>query len=241
MNLVALKSNYLQVLDRIEEAAHRAGRDPQSVRLVVVTKTQTIETVRSLISAGAVYLGENYADEAVEKINAVGQDPSLEWHMVGHVQSRKARLVCEHFHYLHSLDRLKLARGLSKCLKEQGRKLPVLLECNTSGEQTKQGWPAWDESRWPELEEPLAEIMQLPELDVRGLMTMAPYFDEQDRARPYFERLRRLADFLRSRFPQSAWQELSMGMSGDFEAAIQEGATWVRIGSAILGDRPVSI
>jgi PLP dependent protein len=239
MNPDEIKSNYLRVLERVENTARRAGRDPKRVRLIVVTKTHTTAVVQAVISAGAAYLGENYADEAAEKITAVGNHPNVEWHMIGHVQSRKARLVCEHFQYLHSLDRLKLAKGLHRCLEPEKRRLPVLLECNTSGEETKHGWPAWDEDRWPELVEPLAEVLAFPTLQVRGLMTMAPFYDDPELARPFFARLRRLAEYLQGQFPQACFEELSMGMSGDFEAAIEEGATWIRIGSAILGERGV--
>jgi PLP dependent protein len=237
MDKSAVQSNLLRVLERIEEAALRAGRDPNEVRLVAVTKTQPIELIRAAIEAGAAFLGENYADEAAAKISQLGEGYEVQWHMIGHVQSRKARSVCQHFDYLHSLDRIKLAGALGRCLEDSGRRLPVLLECNTSGEESKFGWPAWDEASWAELEEPVAKIVELPYLEVRGLMTMAPYFDDGELARPYYAKLRRLSDYFRSRFPQANWSELSMGMSGDLEAAVYEGATWVRVGTAIFGER----
>ena len=115
--------------------------------------------------------------------------------------------------------------------------MPVLLECNVSRETSKFGWPAWDEMRWPEFAETLAPVFELDHLEVQGVMTMPPFFDDPEDARPYFEKLRRLRDFLVDRFPQSSWKELSMGMSNDFEVAIQEGATFVRVGTAILGTR----
>ncbi len=166
----------------------------------------------------------------------------LEWHMIGHLQSRKARLVCEHFAYLHALDSLKLAERLDRFAAELGRKLPVLLECNVSGEQTKFGYPVWHEDSWQELAGGILPVYWiLPHLQVRGLMTMAPFFDEPEPARPYFQRLRRFQAFLMKYFPQADWAELSMGMSGDFTVAVQEGATLVRVGTAIMGARSLRI
>ncbi len=157
--------------------------------------------------------------------------------MIGHVQSRKARPVAELFDYLHSLDSLKLARRLDASCGEFGRRLPVLLECNVSGEETKFGYPAWQEDRWDALLPEINEIASLPNLELRGLMTMAPYLDNPEQARPYFSRLRRLRDFLQSRVAGASLSELSMGMSADYQVAIEEGATWVRIGTAIFGPR----
>ncbi len=229
--------NLEQVRGRVAQAARRAGRDPGEVSLVVVTKTHPIPVIESLLEAGIRSIGESYVDEALPKIAALSGRPGLEWHMVGHVQSRKARAVCEHFNYLHSLDSLKLATHLDRFAGELGRRLPALLECNVSGEESKFGWPAWDENRWQELLPRVDQVLSLPNLDVRGLMTIAPYSDDPEQARPFFRKLRRLGDFFSAHFPQSAWQELSMGMSGDYEVAILEGATVVRIGQAILGPR----
>jgi PLP dependent protein len=237
MNASTIRTNYLKVLEGIERAAGLAGRDPSDVKMVVVTKTHSIETVEAVLDAGARYLGENYVEEARTKIEWIGPRTGIEWHMIGHIQSRKTRLVNDYFQYVHSLDRLKTARGLSRAAEEQGKRLPVLLECNVSGEESKFGWPAWQEAAWSELIAPVKEILGLPNLDVRGLMTMAPYSSDPDQARPFFRRLRRLAAFFKERFPELEWEELSMGMTGDFETAIQEGATWVRIGTAILGER----
>jgi hypothetical protein len=208
------------------------------VRLVVVTKGHPLETVRAAVSAGARLLGENYVEEARGKIQAMPEAAWIEWHMIGHVQSRKARQVCQYFEWVHSLDSLKLANRLDRFAGEAGHSLPVLLECNMSGEQTKSGWAAWQEERWDRLAAELAPLLELPNLQVRGLMTMAPFFDQAEPARPYFQLLRRLRDFLADRYPGSDWSELSMGMSVDFTVAVQEGATLVRVGTAILGPRP---
>jgi pyridoxal phosphate enzyme (YggS family) len=158
--------------------------------------------------------------------------------MIGHVQSRKAQLVASSFAWVHSLDSLKLARRLDRFAGEVNRRLPALLECNVSGEETKFGWPAWDEARWPELVPSIGELAELPNLELCGLMTMAPFFDSPEQARPYFARLKRLQSYLQAVIPETTLPELSMGMSGDYEAAIQEGATIVRIGTAIMGRRP---
>ncbi len=233
---MSISERYSTVLERIEKAARRAGRSPATVQLVVVTKGHSPEAVREVVEAGARHLGENYLSEALPKIEALGGFP-LTWHMIGHVQSRKARPVAEHFAWVHSVDRLKLARRLSAFAAEGGRTLPILLECNVSGEESKFGWPAWEESAWPALADELAPLLELPALEVRGLMTMAPFVNDPEEVRPVFRRLRSLRDFLSRRFPAHLWEHLSMGMSGDFEIAIEEGATFVRVGTAIMGTR----
>jgi hypothetical protein len=229
--------NLAEIKRRIHAAASSVGRDPGQVKLVVVTKGHGIHVVRSAINAGALRLGENYAEEGVEKILAAGTGGDVEWHMIGHVQSRKAQLVCEHFHLLHSLDSVKLAIRLDHFAGEQGRRLPVLLECNVSGEVSKYGFPAWQPEQVDGLRENAAQIAALPNLQVLGLMTIAPFFDDPELARPYFKRLAALQTELVVYIPDAAWNELSMGMSADFEVAVQEGATYVRIGQAILGPR----
>jgi pyridoxal phosphate enzyme (YggS family) len=238
----SIRSNYSRVLEQIGSAARSAGRNPATIRLLVVTKGHPVEAVQQAVAAGVRLFGENYVEEAVEKKQTLaGQGMAgasgLEWHMIGHLQSRKARLVCEHFACLHSLDSLKLAERLDLFAGEFGRKLPVLLECNVSGEQTKFGYPVWREDAWQELAGEFARLLELPHLQVRGLMTMAPFFDQPEPARPYFQRLGRLQAFLIKNLPQTDWAELSMGMSGDFMVAVQEGATLVRVGTAIMGAR----
>lgn len=232
-----IKDNYYKVLERIQQAARRSGRPADSVNLVVVTKTHPVEAIEAVIEAGARCLGENYADEALPKIQALSDRAGLEWHMIGHVQSRKASLVGEYFSYIHSLDSLKLAERLDRVAGLSGKRLPCLLECNTSGEESKFGFPAWQESSWETLFQDFGQIACLPNLELRGLMTMAPYFEDGQSARPYFQRLAGLQGFLKEHLPDHNWSDLSMGMSGDFEVAIEEGATWVRIGTSIFGSR----
>lgn len=238
MVTTAISDRFRQVQEEITKAAVDCGRSPEEVRLVTVTKGHSLEAVREVVAAGARCLGENYVEEAEPKILALSEQDRVEWHMIGHVQSRKAEAVCSLFQIVHSLDRIKLARRLQRFAGEGGQALPVLLECNVSGEESKYGWPAWREEDWPDLLPDFAEILQLKKLRVQGLMTMAPFDPDPENARPYFLRLRRLQEFLENQLPSGEWRELSMGMSADFGVAIQEGATLVRIGTAIMGPRP---
>ena len=207
------------------------------MKLVVVTKAQPVETARAAIEAGCRILGENYAEEGVTKIQSLANFSAVEWHMIGHVQSRKAQLVAGTFNLMHSLDSLKLAKRLDRFCGEAGRTLPILLEFNLGGEESKGGWEASDESRWAELPGEVSEIFSLPNLQVRGLMTMPPLGEDAEASRPYFVKLRRLREFLVSQFPQVELTELSMGTSFDYEVAVEEGATYVRVGTAIVGAR----
>jgi pyridoxal phosphate enzyme (YggS family) len=232
-----IRENHQRVLSQIAEAAHKSSRDPDDIRLVVVTKTQPIEIVQAAIEAGVRIFGENYPEEGVKKIQSLHEQSGVEWHMIGHVQSRKARLVADHFALLHSLDSLKLARRLDRFAAETGRVLPALLEFNVGGEESKSGWDASDESRWNALLPEIAELLDLPNLPIRGLMTMPPLGTDSEESRRFFLRLRLLRDHLASQFPQADWRELSMGTSTDFEVAVEEGATLVRIGTAIVGAR----
>ncbi|HNA53060.1 MAG TPA: YggS family pyridoxal phosphate-dependent enzyme [Anaerolineales bacterium] len=233
----SIRERYLATLDKIASAARSAGRDPDSVRLVVVTKAQPVEVVRAVIEAGAQVLGENYPEESVKKIQYLGQFSAVEWHMIGHVQSRKAQLVAANFNYLHSLDSLKLANRLDRFCSEAGRVLPVLLEFNVGGEESKSGWSAWDEAQWPALRDELGAVMSLPNLKVHGLMTMPPLGETAEFSRPFFQKLKRLQAYLSTQLPKSDFSELSMGTSSDYEVAVQEGATLVRVGTAIVGPR----
>ncbi len=232
-----IAQRYTQVLERIHQAARRAGRNPEDVHLLVVTKGQPLERIQAVVEAGARDLGENYPEEAVPKIQALAGLP-LRWHMIGHLQRRKAPLVVRHFAMMHSVDRLRIALRLERLLAQEGRTLPVLLEFNVGGEAQKHGWPAWDPNLWPTWADEVAQILDLPHLQVQGVMTVPPWNPDPEAVRPYFRRLRELRDWLARRFPQASWHHLSMGMSHDFEVAIEEGATWVRIGTAILGPRP---
>jgi pyridoxal phosphate enzyme (YggS family) len=209
-----------------------------------VTKTHPAETVIAAYEAGVRHFGENRVEEGEAKIPLVRDVVSSSqptWHMVGHVQSRKAQAVVVHFDYVHSVDRLKVARRLSRFAQERGRTLPVLLECNVSGEEAKFGFAvqSWqqDEAQRTVFFSAVEEILALPGLAVQGLMTMAPFVDDPQVVRPVFASLRGLRDELRDRFPAYDWPHLSMGMTDDFEVAVEEGSTVVRIGRAIFGAR----
>lgn len=239
-----VERNLAQVQERIAEAALRAGRDPNAVTIVAVAKTFPADAVVAAYQAGLRHFGENRVGEATDKIPAVESalsGPSPTWHMVGHIQSRKAEPVVERFDYVHSVDRLKIARRLSRFAQQAGSSLPVLLECNVSGEESKYGFNL---QRWERDAERLEaffsvceEILALPALAVRGLMTMAPWVDDEGILRAVFSSLRGLLDSLRERFPDQDWRHLSMGMTNDFELAVEEGATMVRVGRAIFGPR----
>ena len=231
-----IQNNFWQVRENINIAANSVGRDASSVKLLVVTKGQPIEKIQAVMSVGGIFFGENYVEEATTKIKTL-VDKQIEWHMIGHVQSRKARLVSENFDWVHSLDSFKLARRLDNFSREYNRVIPVLFECNVSQESSKFGWSTWDESRWPEFVEEISSILEMSNIAVRGLMTMPPYDPDPEKSRQYFVKLRKLRDFLAGKFPDANFSELSMGMSGDYQVAIQEGATIVRVGTAIVGQR----
>ena len=236
----SLGANIENVTARIAAAAQRAGRDPSEIQLVAVTKTYPAEVVLAAAEAGLTDFGENRIKEAAPKMRAVAR-PDLRWHMIGHVQSRKAREVAlAGFVLVHSVDSLKLAERLSKAAAEAERVQPILLECNVSGEAAKSGFEAsGGPGRWERLLSTFETGLKLPGVRVQGLMTMAPIVEHSEAARPYFARLRELRDFLAAHLPAEpeTWQTLSMGMTDDFEAAIVEGATLVRVGRALFGER----
>ena len=233
----SIRENYQKALDRIADAARKGSRDPDEVRLVVVTKSQPLEIVRAAVDAGVRILGENYPEEGAAKIQSLTGQSGVEWHMIGHVQSRKARLVVDHFALLHSLDSLKLAQRLDRFSAEAARTLPVLLEFNVGGEESKSGWDASDRNRWNVFLPEIASLLGLPSLRVQGLMTMPPLGTEPEDSRRFFQRLRLLRDHLAAQFPGADWRELSMGTSADYGIAVEEGATLVRVGTAIVGAR----
>ncbi|HKJ28554.1 MAG TPA: YggS family pyridoxal phosphate-dependent enzyme [Anaerolineales bacterium] len=232
-----IAARYQEVIERIADAARVSGRPPEAVKLVVVTKGHAAVRIGELIELGVRDFGENRVDEALLKQQIMKDQGELNWHMIGHVQSRKASEVSGKFALVHSLDRVKLANRLNQRAEALERVQPVLLQFNVSGEGTKSGWQAASPESWPGLIPDIEAVLKCTHLDVRGLMTMAPYSTNSEDARPYFARLRQLRDYFQERFPETDWHELSMGMSGDFETGIQEGATLVRIGTAIVGAR----
>ncbi|MEN8220035.1 MAG: YggS family pyridoxal phosphate-dependent enzyme [Pseudomonadota bacterium] len=229
------------VLDRINEAAKRGGRSATNITLVAVSKTKPIEDIVAAYHAGVRHFGENRANELAEKAAALSHLPDIQWHFIGHLQTRQSNPVAEHAHYFHAVDRIKIAERLSTQLQELDRTLPVFIEVNISGEESKGGFKCADWENNQEQRDTISRAMRsiaaLPNIQVCGLMTMAPWTAPEATLRDIFSRLRRLSEWLNSHFPEQQATELSMGMSGDFEIAIEEGATCVRVGSAIFGKR----
>ena len=234
----SIKSNLDEVKERISLAAERAGRSPEEVKIIAVTKGHPVELVRNAHAVGLHWLGENRVGEGLRKMEAVADLKDLQWDMIGHIQSRKAKMVAPDYHWVHSVDRLKIARYLDRYAQEAERRLPILLECNMSGEESKYGFSLSDPASWTGWLDEANRIIEFPNLTIEGLMTMAPWQAEERVIRSAFGQLRRLREFLREQIPQVGWQHLSMGMSDDFEIAIEEGATLVRLGRALFGPRP---
>ncbi|HEX7371045.1 MAG TPA: YggS family pyridoxal phosphate-dependent enzyme [Rhodanobacteraceae bacterium] len=226
------RAHLADVHARIEAACAKAGRDPASVRLLPVSKTVPEARIRNAYLAGCHTLGENKVQEAYAKWQAMSDLPDMRWSIIGHLQTNKARLVAEFASEFQALDSLRVAEALDKHLQALGRPLDVLVQVNTSNEASKFGLPPEDVETF---------VQQLPafsSLRVRGLMTLALFSDDASKVRPCFVRLRELRDRLRQSLPDGiAMDELSMGMSGDFELAIEEGSTIVRVGQAIFGAR----
>ncbi len=232
-----LKQRIAAVQERIAAAARRAGRAAHEVTLVAVTKTQAPEVVAAAYAAGLRAFGENRVEEAIPKVRQVAAllgeaaAAELRWHMIGHLQSRKAADVFPWAAMVHSVDSVKLAARLSRLAVAGGRLLPILLEVNVAAEPSKYGFAV------AELAAGVEQIAGLPGLQIQGLMTVAPIAADPETVRPVFATLRRLRDELARRFPGLDWRHLSMGMTDDFTVAIEEGATIVRIGRAIFGER----
>jgi pyridoxal phosphate enzyme (YggS family) len=227
---MTIADNLTHITQRIRSAAVTAGRDPSLVRLVAVSKTRPPADIMAACRAGQLLFGENYVQELVTKAAQV--TAPVQWHMIGHLQSNKVKHVAGLVSLVHSLDRLSLAQEISRRWSESGRVCDALIQVNIAGEATKGGT-----SEQGALE--LARfVSRLPGIRIRGLMTMPPFFDDPERSRPCFRRLRHLAEEIAAAGIEGVeMTELSMGMSGDFEVAVQEGATLVRVGTAIFGER----
>lgn len=227
---MGIAENIRIVRERISEAALRAGRDPAAVKLMGVTKTVDDERIMEAIGCGIDIIGENYVQEAKRKIEKMGR--SIPWHLVGHLQTNKAKYAVKLFDMVHSVDRISLARELDRRAGLVQTKLNILIEVNVSGEESKSG-------AGPEhVLELVRETAGLQWLAIKGLMTMAPWFDEQESARPFFRKLREIGEAISAEnLAGVEMKELSMGMSGDYVVAVEEGATIVRIGTSIFGAR----
>ena len=227
---MSIESHLTEVQRRIDLAARAAGRDPATIRLVAVSKTRPAGDVDEARRAGQLVFGENYVQELVEKVKAVGEP--VEWHFIGHLQSNKVRQIAGLVSMIHSVDRLSLAVEINRQWGKLCSCCDILVQVNISGEATKSG------TSQEEALQLVRDISILPNLRIRGLMTMPPFFDDPEAARPFFTELKRLSLLIeREQISGVEMLELSMGMSGDFEAAIQEGATLVRVGTSIFGVR----
>jgi len=235
---MGIAENLAEVRKRIRDSAIRAGRNPEGIKLVAVSKTVEVKRILEAVNAGVTILGENRVQEAAKKIQDLrfkiqdskfeGQS-SVEWHMVGHLQKNKAKVAVQLFDLIHSVDSVELAERLNKYALQIGKRQRILIQVKLSEEETKHGIPEKG------LKELVERVQTLNYLNLEGLMTLPPYFEDPEKVRPYFQRLRELRDEMEGlgyRLP-----ELSMGMSHDFEVAIEEGATMVRIGTAIFGPR----
>ena len=226
-----MKINLESVMDRIKQAAVSSGRNPETIRLVAVSKTIPAESVKKAIDSGAGILGENYIQEARTKFNDLSSY-SVSWHFIGHLQTNKAKYAVRIFDLIHSVDSFKLAFELDKQAKKTDKIQNILIQINIAGESSKSGISVQDTLNL------VKEISVLKNIAIKGLMTMPPFFNAPEKVRPFFKHLRNLRDQIsKEAIHNVAMDELSMGMTGDFEVAIEEGATLVRIGTAIFGER----
>ena len=228
-----ISENLVQVKRCIIEAAKRAGRDPSGIRLLAVTKEQSDVTVAEGIQAGMTLLGENKVQEASGKIEAFGRKNGLEWHFIGRLQKNKVKFIFDLFDLIHSVDSLSLAEAIHKKAQKIGFCMPILLQVNISGEKSKLGIDPLD------LPREIQKFAKLEGVKISGLMTIPPFDHDPETSRPYYARLRELRDTCSSlNIPRICLDELSMGMSNDYEVAIEEGATLVRVGTGLFGPRP---
>lgn len=225
-----LAANLAQVRANIAAAARRAGRQPEEITLVAVSKTHPVELVKMAYNLGVTDFGENRVQEALSKISEF-HPQGMRWHMIGHLQSNKAGKVVSSFDCVQSVDSLHLAQVLHRYAGEQNRRLPILLEVNIAGEESKSGLTS-DETATV-----ARQIATLSHLEVQGLMTVAPLVSDSEQVRPVFRALRTLRERLQQEIPTCSWLHLSMGMTDDYSVAIEEGATIVRVGRAIFGER----
>ncbi len=230
--LVNIADNVQNIREGIRQAAHRVGRDPATVQLVAATKTVSPGLLLEAYEAGVRIFGENRLQEAQEKMRVIGPRQGLTWHFIGRMQSRKLKDIVGKFSLLHSVESVEQARGIDALAEKLGIQQDILLEINVGGEKTKGGFDTTN------MQEAMRQIDRLPHIVIRGLMTLPPFSDNPEDARPYFSELRQLRDSLAHQsLTQGGFEELSMGMSHDYEVAIEEGATMVRVGTAIFGKR----
>jgi len=225
---LSVSENVTEVMERLRSAARKAGRDPSEITLVAVTKSVDVKEIREAISGGLRVFGENYIQEALEKVKKI-RDKTKKWHFIGHLQTNKARDAVRYFSCIHSIDSVKLLHQIEKEASKLQKQMDVLLEVNLGGEETKYGFA------FNQLQDGLEASKGLTWSGVRGFMIIPPFREDPEAARPYFRQLRELLQQKQPDFP--TLQELSMGMSHDYVVAVQEGATMVRIGTALFGER----
>ena len=230
--LIDMRARFADVRSRIDASAQRCGRSPEEITLIAVTKTHPVATLKAALEIGTKDLGENRVQEAEPKILELGKSVAR-WHLIGHLQANKARRSVKLFDLIHSVDSVELVQRLERLCVEEGRaELPILIQVDLAGEETKSGAPE------SELTNLAAALAACEHLQLRGLMTLPPFFEDAERVRPYFKRLRELRDAMQAQGHFGAEDgELSMGMTNDFEVAIEEGATMLRIGTALFGER----
>jgi PLP dependent protein len=234
---MSIAQNVARVRERVDVAARRVGRQPEDIALMAVSKTFPAERIREAYDAGLQLFGENRVQEFAGKADALRDTRDAEWHLIGHLQTNKAVKAVELFAAVDSVDSLRLSQKLNASAQQLGKKLKILIEINVGGEAAKTG--VAPDSR--ELEDLLLAAPELRHLEFRGLMTVPPFTDDPQQARPYFRKLRELRDGIGARrLPAISMCSLSMGMSHDFEIAIEEGSTCVRVGTAIFGERSVT-
>lgn len=232
---MAIADNVAQIRERISQAAARAGRNPGSITLMAVSKVVEPERIRQAYQAGIRVFGENRVQEFEGKAAALAELKEAEWHLIGHLQTNKAKKAVELFHAVDSVDSVRLAEKLNQAAQQANRVLPVLIEINVGGEESKSGMAVSS----PELEEILNGAEDFTHIQISGLMTIPPFTEDPQGARPYFRTLRELRDKIAARnLPHVRMDVLSIGMSHDFEVAIEEGSSCIRVGTAIFGERP---
>ena len=231
---MSIAKNIVAVREKINAAARRANRNSDEITLIAVSKTFPAESIREAYASGLRIFGESRVQEFISKLESLKDLPNAEWHMIGHLQTNKAAKAAELFHAVDSLDSLRLAEKLNSAAEELGKKLPVSIEINVGGESAKTGIAPDSQ----ELENILRAAPILAHLEIRGLMTVPPFTEDPEGARPFLRKLRGLRDQIAARYlPKISMDVLSMGMSHDFEVAIEEGSTCVRVGTAIFGKR----
>jgi pyridoxal phosphate enzyme (YggS family) len=235
-NLGQLKNRLEEIRSKIDFTAKAAGRDPGEIDLIVVTKGKTPVIIKTLSELGIKNIGESYLKEAIFKLDLL-RDLQINWHMIGQIQKNKVKQISYNFDVIHSVEKLQIAAEVNKRSQGFSKVQPVFLEVNLSGEDTKLGWNLTDSENLDNFLRDFEQIVEFTHLKILGLMTMAPYSENPEDSRIYFQKLREIRDLISREFPQDWKYGLSMGMSGDYLVAIEEGATVLRIGSAIVGPR----